>query len=91
MHVWLIKLEESLPIDSDYRPYRMGMLAEKLVEAGHTVTRWASDYNHLNHHFRQGKTGLVTVNNSYQIHLIHQLPAYKNTVSLNRIDRKSVV
>ncbi|MBT4146562.1 MAG: glycosyltransferase WbuB, partial [Gammaproteobacteria bacterium] len=47
MHVWLVKLEEQLPIDEGFRPYRMGMLADALVKKGHRVTRWCSDLEHL--------------------------------------------
>ena len=59
MHVWLVKLEDSLPVDDAYRPYRMGMLAEALITAGHTVTRWASDYQHLLMHADDGVRGVL--------------------------------
>jgi len=55
MNVWLVKLEESLPVDDDYRPYRMGMLANALVSHGHSVTRWCSDVHHLTGKKRYGK------------------------------------
>ena len=55
MNIWLVKLEESLPIDENYRPYRMGMLAEALLQREHHVIRWASDRMHLTNTNRFGK------------------------------------
>ena len=46
MKIWLVKFEEELPIDEDFRPRRMSMLAEELVGRGHSVVRWASDFSH---------------------------------------------
>jgi glycosyltransferase involved in cell wall biosynthesis len=85
MHVWLVKLEEPLPVDAGYRPYRMGMLADALVTAGHTITRWASDYDHLHHVYRTGKTGCLELADGQRLCLLHKKTAYKKSVSVKRI------
>ena len=54
MNIWLVKLEESLPIDENYRPYRMGMLADALMQRGHNVVRWSSNRIHLTGNARFG-------------------------------------
>jgi glycosyltransferase involved in cell wall biosynthesis len=85
MHVWLVKLEEPLPVDAGYRPYRMGMLADALVAAGHSVTRWASDYDHLHHVYRTGKTGCLELASGQRLCLLHKKTAYEKSVSAKRI------
>lgn len=85
MHVWLVKLEEQLPIDKDYRPYRMGMLADALVEKGHTVTRWCSDYNHTACKNRYGQRSSLQLAKNYHAELLYSGVRYRNPVSLLRL------
>lgn len=85
MHIWLIKLEEMLPIDDDYRPYRTGMLASALLARGHTVTRWASDYNHYTHQYRFGKNSRIQLNDNYFAMLLYSGIAYSSAVSWKRL------
>ena len=85
MHVWLIKLEEMLPIDDDYRPYRTGMLASALLARGHTVTRWASDYNHYTHQYRFEKNSRIQLNDNYYAMLLYSGVAYSSAVSWKRL------
>lgn len=85
MRVWLVKLEEPLPVDVGYRPYRMGMLADRLLEGGHSVVRWASDYDHLHHVYRTGRTGLVQLDDRHGLFLLHKKTAYEKAVSGKRI------
>ena len=85
MHIWLVKLEEPLPIDSDYRPYRMGMLADALLNRGHTVTRWASDYNHVTHKYRLGKRASVKIADRYSAELLNSGITYSNALSPKRV------
>ena len=85
MHVWLIKLEELLPVDEEYRPYRMGMLASALLAKGHKVTRWASDYNHYNHQYRYGKNTRIKLGDNYYAMLLYSGIAYSSAVSWKRL------
>ena len=82
MHVWLVKMEEMLPFDEGYRPYRMGMLADCLLARGHTVTRWAADYEHGKRAPRTGKTGPREISERYTAFLLSVPVAYAASVSL---------
>ncbi|NOH80809.1 glycosyltransferase family 4 protein [Vibrio sp. RE86] len=84
MHVWLVKLEEPIPTDKGFRPYRMSMLADSLIEAGNTVTRWCSDFDHLNNKARCGKSNTYRVSDSYLIKSVHASIPYTKPVSARR-------
>jgi glycosyltransferase involved in cell wall biosynthesis len=85
MHVWLVKLEEQLPLDENYRPYRMGMLANALLERGHSVTRWCSDFNHLSGEYRFGEDQTVVFTDSQTFELLNSGIRYRKPVSLLRL------
>ena len=84
MHVWLVKLEEPVPTDTGFRPYRMSMLADALLKKGHAVTRWCSDFNHLTVTGRFGKDHTVRYKPSYDIKFIHAAVTYQKPVSSAR-------
>lgn len=46
MKVWLFKHGEALPLKTDSRKYRVGMIAEALRERQHEVIWWASTVEH---------------------------------------------
>jgi glycosyltransferase involved in cell wall biosynthesis len=85
MHVWLVKLEEPLPTDLGYRPYRMAMLADVLVQKGHSVTRWCSDFNHQRGVPRHGCRKRITFNDHYAAELLSSGIQYKKATSLLRL------
>ena len=84
MHVWLVKLEEQVPTDKDFRRYRMSMLAEALLRNGHTVTRWCSDFDHVTKTRRFGKDHTITCKTGYDIKFIHTTVSYQKPVSSAR-------
>lgn len=47
MNIWLIQTGEPLPTKKNIRKMRTAILAEKLIEKGHTVLWWASSFDHL--------------------------------------------
>jgi glycosyltransferase involved in cell wall biosynthesis len=85
MHVWLVKLEEPLPTDEGYRPYRMAMLADVLLQYGHKVTRWCSDFDHLHGVPRYGCRKHVTFNDNYDAELLYSGVQYKKATSPLRL------
>ncbi|WP_414156942.1 glycosyltransferase [Pseudomonas sp. BNK-15] len=85
MNVWLIKLEEPVPLDADYRPYRMGMLERELVSNGHNVVRWCSDLNHLTGLHRYGVSCSVKYSDRQQYEFINSGVKYKSPISIGRI------
>lgn len=85
MNVWLVKLEEPVPLDSDYRPYRMGMLESALVARGHSVLRFCSDLNHLTGNPRYGASTSVVYSDNQRYEFISSGVRYKSPISIGRI------
>lgn len=83
MNVWLFKAGENFPFQDNLRKMRTGMLAAQLVERGHQVTWWSTNFHH------QTKTVLfpdaheVRMGPNYTIKLLKGIP-YKKNVSLKR-------
>jgi glycosyltransferase involved in cell wall biosynthesis len=87
MRVWLVKFDESLPIDRDYRPYRMGMLAAALIQRGHEVVWWASTYNHAIGVSRYSRDTELSVSERYRLKLLHIAGSARRAVSAGRVLR----
>lgn len=85
MNVWLVKLEEPVPQDANYRPYRMGMLESALVARGHRVLRWCSDLNHLTGVPRYGQSTSVTYTDSQRYEFVSSGVTYTSPISIGRI------
>lgn len=85
MNFWLVKFEEDLPIDEDCHPYRMSMLADSLLENGHQVVRWASDFNHKLGGPRFNKRHCVEMSPSYRIELLASKVSYGGSHSIKRV------
>jgi glycosyltransferase involved in cell wall biosynthesis len=86
MHVGLIQVAEPLESDDGIgRPYRAGMLARALVSAGHEVTWWTSNFNHVNKTFRFASTDVVAKDErGIHFRFLHGRP-YRRNISLARI------
>lgn len=85
MNVWLVKLEEPVPLDPDYRPYRMGMLESALLARGHSVLRWCSDLNHLTGTARYGFSTSIVYAENQRYEFISSGVKYKSPISIRRI------
>ncbi len=46
MNIWLIQIGEPLPLEAGVRKMRTALLADKLLERGHSVYWWASAFEH---------------------------------------------
>lgn len=86
MKIWLIQVGEPLPIDNKGRDrlYRTGLLANYLIEAGHKVVWWTSDFYHQKKMNRFGEDKTIELKNGLKIILLHSIPYYKN-ISLGRV------
>lgn len=85
MHVWLITVGEPLPIDnSRNRLLRTGILANLLVEKGHTVTWWTSTFIHTQKVQRFHRDTCIHLNEIFDIILLHSI-CYEKNISVRRI------
>ena len=86
LNIWLVTIGEPLPIDNQGRErlYRVGLLSNYLLKAGHKVLWWTSDFYHQKKINRFGKDKTVKLDNGLEIRLLHSVSYYKN-VSLKRV------
>ena len=74
-----------MPLDSEYRPYRMGMLEDALLLRGHRITRWCSDLNHLSGDYRYGFDKTVHYNESQTFEVLNSGFRYLKSTSALRV------
>jgi glycosyltransferase involved in cell wall biosynthesis len=85
MKIWIVEPAEPLPlIDENARKMRCTILANCLLDAGHQVEWWTSNYSHVKKEYRFDKATTITVQPNFQIHLLHT-PPYKKNISIQRI------
>lgn len=85
MKVWVIQVGEPLPIAQGRpRPWRSGQLAQALVDHGHDVLWWASNFEHKSksHLFPSGRE--VQYGERLNLYLLDS-PGYRRNVSLLRV------
>ena len=83
MLTWLIKDGEILPVQAATRPMRTGMLANELVERGHSVVWWSSTFSHQRKTLLYEKDTALEVEPGFQLNLIHA-GRYQKNISLGR-------
>ena len=83
--VWILQTGEPLHIDSGSpRPMRAMNLADALVEAGHSVTLFSSDFSHAEKKHRFGQHTKLQINEQLQYQLIPS-PGYHGHMSVGRL------
>ena len=91
MDVWLMRTSEILPIkDGGKRLLRMGMLGEKLSEAGHNVIWFTSSFDHFKKIHVCDKDSIISVRDNYKLNLLHTV-GYKKNISISRIINHKVL
>ena len=85
MKVWVLQTGEPLQIDSGgLRPMRAINLSNTLVEHGHQVVLWSSDFDHFSKKHRTGKNSVIQYSPNLEIRLISSR-GYKSHVGLSRL------
>ena len=85
MRIWLVGVGEPLPLPPyKNRVWRLGMIARLLVQRGHQVLWWSSDWNHAAKAPYYGEAKRVQVRDGYQFQLLHSC-GYSSNISLRRI------
>jgi glycosyltransferase involved in cell wall biosynthesis len=85
MKVWILQTGEPLQIDSGgLRPMRAMNLSKALVDQGHQVTLWSSDFDHFTKQHRFGSEKTIELSNQLTIRLIKSR-GYKSHVGLSRL------
>lgn len=83
MNIWLIYPYGYIPGEGK-RPDRAFMIAEALVAHGHSVTWWASAFDHANKKFRTKEITNLKISSKFTIRLV-PTSGYKKNISFGRI------
>ena len=85
MRVWILQTGEPLQIDQyGMRPMRAINLSNALLERGHEVVLWSSDFDHFSKTFRCGANKEIKVSNHLTIRLIKSR-GYNSHVGVGRL------
>jgi len=85
MKVWILQTGEPLHIDSaGLRPMRAMNLSNALIEKGHQVVLWSSDFDHFSKKHRTGKTSTIRYSENLEIRLVSS-HGYKSHIGLSRL------
>ena len=84
MHLWVIQTGEPLHSDGDnIRGMRAINATNALIESGHTVTLWSSDFYHQEKRHRKGAHAEIQISDHLTIRLLPSC-GYKKNVSITR-------
>jgi glycosyltransferase involved in cell wall biosynthesis len=84
LNVWILQTGEPIIIDGKNSRLMRGMnLANKLVDQGHKVLFFSSNFDHQKKKFRYNNNKIVKYNRNLSFNLI-QSPGYKKNISLKR-------
>lgn len=83
MIIWIVNPYGSLP-DESWRTYRSTMIASALMQSGHQVVQFISNFEHRSKTFRGNSYEIKNYGPLYDIHVIPGL-SYKSHISLDRI------
>jgi len=90
MNIWLIKIGEPLPIKNNTKKMRAALLAEQLIERGHSVVRWTSAFDHFSKKWLSDKDSQLKINDNFRIIFLRGI-GYKKNFSLRRfIDHRII-
>jgi len=90
MNVWIIQTGEQLPIRSGVRKMRTAVLADKLLERGHSVLWWASTFEHQRKVMISKRDRNFNIAERYTVRVLRGC-RYRKNVSLARyIDHQIV-
>lgn len=85
MKVWILQSGEPLHIDSGgRRPMRAMNLADALLERGHEVVLWSSDFDHFSKSHRFNANKEIEISSKFKIFLIKSC-GYQSNMGISRL------
>lgn len=84
LNIWILQTGEPLIIDGKNSRLMRGMnLANKLVDQGHNVLFFSSNFDHQKKLFRYNKNKIINYSSKLSFHLIDS-PGYQKNISISR-------
>ena len=90
MNIWLVQTGEPLPIRSGVRKMRTAILADKLLERGHSVFWWASAFEHQRKVMLSSSDRSFDVSKRYTIRVLSGC-RYRKNISIARYINYQIV
>jgi glycosyltransferase involved in cell wall biosynthesis len=84
MNVWLVTIGEPLPNAEGVKKNRTSLLAEKLLNRGHSVVLVASAFDHFIKKWIYNDDTKINISNKYSVHAIKGT-GYNKNISINRL------
>jgi glycosyltransferase involved in cell wall biosynthesis len=85
MRIWIFQSGEPLHTDSgELRPMRAINLSTALIEKGHQVVLWSSDFDHFTKKHRTGRNSVIKHGENLEIRLIRS-KGYYSHISFSRL------
>jgi glycosyltransferase involved in cell wall biosynthesis len=82
VNIWVVQVGEPVSfVDGGSRPFRSEMLANRLVERGHCVLRWASTFDHLRRVFRFQEAREIALGSTLRYRFLHGPTDYAKSIS----------
>jgi hypothetical protein len=91
MNVWLVKAHENIPVNDTIVLSRMGQIAEWFSKRGHSVTWWATTFQHFSKKNIANSDTDIAVNDNYLIKCFFSKWVYKKNISLARIFHNLII
>lgn len=83
MNIWLVTIGEPLPTEVESKKLRTALLADKLVEKGHSVVFFMSAFGHLKKKWIYENDTEVKISDKYHLKVLKG-SGYKKNISLKR-------
>ncbi len=83
MNIWVLQIGEPLPLDPRNRKMRTSLVVDELVRRGHSVTWWASTFEHQRKKRIFDRETVVTRPDGLRIIALNGM-GYRNNVSIRR-------
>ena len=84
MNIWLVQTGEPLPLGDEVKKMRTAILADKLIERGHSIVWWASSFDHFKKEWAFEKDADNSIKNGLKIKALKGV-GYRKNISFSRL------
>ena len=91
MNVWVVTTHDPIPVvDSSIRPLRYGLLSDSLINMGHSVVLWTSEFAHWNKQDRKINKRTIDIAPGFTAEFLKASPYYKNRSFARLVHNKTI-
>jgi len=90
MNIWLVTIGEPLPVQEGEKKLRTSLLADCLIARNHSVTLFASAFDHLKKKWIYDNDESITLNSRYKLEIMKG-GGYKKNISFQRFSDHRII